>query len=106
MAFATGPVVLFLAQVAGLLHGLLKPATNSYVVKLVHINETGKAFALLGLATNVSTLIGGIVDNRLYNATVDWYAPTTYLVTTAGLLLNTVMLLFVHVFSIRGKIET
>ncbi len=89
-----------------MLHGLLVPTTNSYAVKLVHANETGKALAMLQIATNVSMLVGGVVDNRLYNATVDWYAPLTFLVMTGCLVLNTVMLLFVHVLSVRGKIET
>ncbi len=105
-AFATGPLLLYLAQVAGCLQGLLVPTQNSVTAKLVNIDESGKAFALLGLAADISALIGGIIDNRLYYATVALYPPLTFLVIAGVLLINGAILFLIHVLAVKDKIET
>ncbi len=92
-------------MVAGVLVDLLTPTIYSYTAKLVNVDETGKAFAILGLANDISSLVGGIAVNRLYRATVDWYPPFTFLVVSGVLLMNSAILLFVHIFSVKDKIE-
>ena len=58
--------------------GILVSASRSIWSKIIAENEVGKAFALLSCGESLSTMIGSVVFSRAYNATLPYWAGSTF----------------------------
>ncbi|KAK6190074.1 hypothetical protein SNE40_002013 [Patella caerulea] len=71
--------MVYASVLIGAVGGMIISAVRSLVSKNVDDSEMGKAFAVLACAETASKVIGSIVFNYVYGATIHVYAGTAYL---------------------------
>ncbi|KAI0211480.1 hypothetical protein LSAT2_003701 [Lamellibrachia satsuma] len=102
MAFSVTTLLVFMAPVAGAASNLVAPMVRAISSKLVKQEEEGALFATIALAIALSVLVGQVIFNNIYSATVFVWAPLTFLVMLGTLCFTSLLAV---VFLIKEKLE-
>lgn len=96
---------MYLGIVCGMLSNLTSPTIKSFVAQQVDADEVGKAFTIIGIATDIGFVTSTLIFNNIYAATVEIFAGTVFFFASILLVLCFFIILWIHVDIVRNEQE-
>lgn len=101
IAFANQTWLLFLSVALGCMANAVKPCSKSFVAKLVHPDEVGKAYTVFGIAQTIALMLSRIFYNILYTATLELWPGLSFAFAAGVFLITFFVVLGVYLDSKR-----